>query len=236
MRPRVLYVPIFAGFEARPFTKLAGEWADVETFDGPGIGTRAGEPVGGPAGVAAAGAARLDELGWERCVVACDSHAQAAGIELAVRDPRVGGIAVSHPAPDYSTTGERPALSEAIFTAGAQLLATDYRSFARALTQLTQGTLDDEWVEGLIATVPHAVAQEHMARIALEGELVPRLSGEDLEVLLAGHSGCLMWTPEGVEDAAAALPDAQVVHCDDVPMADEAYYAALRELCARVFG
>lgn len=236
MRARILYVPIFAGFEANPFAKLAAEWADVESFDGPGAGARRGEPVGGPEDVAAAGAARLDELGWERCVLVCDSHAQAAGVELAVRDPRVGGIAVSHAALRYSASGERPALNAAVFDTAAQLLVTDYRSFGRALTQLTQGALDDDWVDGMVAQVPHAAAQERMATMVDGLELVSRLRGEDLEVLLAGHRDCMMWTPESTEDAAAALPDASVVICDRVPIGDADYYVALRSLCDRVFG
>lgn len=236
MRPRLLYVPIFAAFEAAQLRAAIGGWADVESFDGPGAGARSGEDPGGPEDMAAAGAARLDELGWDRCVLVCDSHAQPSGIELAVRDPRVAAIAISHPAPRYSVKGERPALNAAVYATAGQMLATDYRSFGHALTQLTQGSIDEEWVARFIEQVPRATAYSRTAALREAVDLVPRLAGEDIEILLAGHRDCLMWTPEGVEDAAAAVPHARVIQCDGVPLGDPAYHAALRELCARVFG
>lgn len=236
MLPRVLYVPIFAAFEADLIRSVASEWAEVESFDGPGAGARKGEDPGGIEGMAAAASGRLDELGWDRCVVACDSHAQAAAIELTLRDPRVAGLAVSHAAPRYTTTGERPTLNGAIYDTAAQLLATDYRSFARALTQLTKGVLDDEWVDAFIEQVPHSTARGRTAGLGEGLELVTRLRNETIEILLAGHRGCLMWTPEAIEDAAVALPGARVIECDSVPLSDPLYHEALRELCVRVFG
>lgn len=236
MRARLLYVPIFAAFEAGQLRQAIGGWADVESYDGPGAGSRVDEKPGGPEDMAAAGAARLDELGWDRCVLVCDSHAQPSGIELAVRDPRVAAIAISHPAPRYSVEGERPALNAAVYDTAEQMLAADYRSFGHALTQLTQGSIDAEWIDSFIEQVPRATAYRRTAALKETVDLVPRLAGEDVEILLAGHRDCLMWTPEGLEDAAAAVPDAQVMQCDTVPLGDPSYHAALRELCARVFG
>lgn len=236
MRPRILFVPIFAAFEATPFARRNTEWADVESFDGPGAGARVAEEAGGPEAVAAAGAERLDELGWESCVLVCDSHAQAAGVELAAGDPRVAGIAVSHAATHYTRTGERPALNASIYDTAAQLLATDHRSFARSLTQLTQGTLDDEWVDTFIDQVPRETARARMRAMPDGLELAIRLRDEDLEILLAGHTSCLMWTPEAIDDAEAALPQARVERFSEVPLSDERYHASIRQLCARVFG
>jgi hypothetical protein len=235
MRARILFVPIFADFEARSFREQVRDWADVESFDSPGAGTRRGEPPGGIEDVAAAASERLDELGWPSCVLICDSHAQAAAIELALSDPRVAGICVSHAAVRYSTEGERPALIEAVHAAAAQLLVSDLRSFGHALTQLTQGKIDEDWVDGFIAAVPRATARARTGQ--LDGrELVARLHGSELEVLLGMHRGCLMWTPEGFEDAVALVPHAATVVCDEVPYGDPNFLAATRELCARVFG
>jgi hypothetical protein len=236
MRPRLLYVPIFAEFEAIQLREAIGDWAEVESFDGPGAGTRAHEDPGGPEDMAAAGAARLDELGWDRCVLVCDSHAQPSGIELALRDPRVAAAAISHAVARYSTAGERPSLNAAVYDAAGQLLETDYRSFGHALTQLTQGAIDESWVARFIDEVPRETAQRRTTALRESVDLVTRLRDEDLEVLLAGHRGCLMLTREGLEDAAAAVPHARVVEFDAVPLSDPGYHAALRELCARVFG
>ncbi|HEX8648684.1 MAG TPA: hypothetical protein VF715_17445 [Thermoleophilaceae bacterium] len=236
MRQRLLYVPIFAAFEADQLREAVADWAEVESFDGPGAGSRAGEDPGGPEGMAAAGAAHLDALGWDRCVLVCDSHAQAGGIELALRDPRVAGIAISHASARYGPGGERPALNPSIYEAAGRFLATDYRSFARAITQLTQGALDDAWVDSFIEQVPRDTAEARTGGLPDGLELAIRLRGEELEILLAAHRGCMMWTPEAFEDAVAALPQARAVHFDEVPLSDPGYHAELRELCARVFG
>ena len=235
MRARILFVPIFAGFEARAFRELVGGWADVESYDTPGAGSRREEPIGGIEAVAAAGAQRLDELGWDRAVVVCDSHAQAAGIELALSDPRVAAIAISHAAARYSVDGEAPGLNPAVHAAAAKMLDTDVRSFGHALTQLTQGRIDEDWVAAFLEQVPRATARARTGQ--LDGrELVTRLGGADVAVVLGAHSGCMMWTPEGFEAAVAAVPGAIAVECDEVPLAAESFHAAVRELCARVLG
>lgn len=223
-------------FEAIPLREAIGDGAQVESFDGPGAGARADEDPGEPEAMAAAGAARLDELGWDRCVLVCDSHAQPGGIELAVRDPRVGGIAISHAAARYSTEGERPALNAAVYAAAEQMLATDYRSFGHALTQLTQGQIDEPWVASFIEQVPRETAQRRTSDLREHVDLVSRLRDEDIEVLLAAHLGCLMWTAEGFEDAVAAVPRARAIECEAVPLSAPGYHEALRELCGRVFG
>lgn len=236
MRARLLYVPLFAEFEAATLRDAVADWGEVESFDGPGAGARAGEAPGGPESVAAAGAAHLDALGWERCVLVCDSHAQAGGIELALRDPRVAGIAISHASARYGPGGERPALNRSIYEAVRRFLATDYRSFARAMTQLTAGVLDDAWVESFVAQVPRATAEARTAGLPDGLELAIRLRGEELEVLLAAHRGCMMWTPEAFEDAVAALPQARAVEFESGPLSEPGYHVELRELCARVSG
>ena len=236
MRQRILYVPIFAAFEARQFAELVAEWADVESFDTPGTGARADEDPGGFEQVAGAGAQRLDELGWDSCVVVCDSGAQAPGSELAARDPRVRGVGLGHAALRYDQEGPQPTLSPGVNSATRQLLDTDYRSFGRALTQVTQGALDDEWVDTFLAEVPHAAARARITKLVNGTALASRLVGEDLELVLGRHVGCMLWTSEGFDEAAAALPEATTVDCENVPIADPAFHAALRELCGRVFG
>ena len=235
MRARVLYVPIFAAFEAGQLAEAVADWADVESYDTPGCGTRRGEPPTGVEEVAAAGAARLDELGWETCVAVCDSHAQGAGAELARRDPRVKGLGMGHASLRYEIDEPRPSLSPAVHSAAAQLLDSDYRSFAHAVTQMTQGAFGEEWIGPFLEEVPPEVARERLS--ALPGqELASRLRGEEVELLLARHVDCVLWLPEGFEDAMRELPEATGVDCETVPLSDPVFHAALRELCARVLG
>lgn len=236
MQPRILYVPIFAAFEAKQPAVRIADWAEVASFDAPGTGARRDEAPRGIPGMAEAGAAKLDELGWDACVAICDSHGQAAAVELALRDPRVKGLGLCHAALRYEPRGERPTLNAGVHAVATQLLETDYRSFARSITQITQGKLDDAWVDAYLEEVPAKSARKLLSELAAGQELASRLQGEDIELLLARHVGCVMWTAEGFEEAAAALPEAATVDCDDVPMADPAFHSALRELCARVFG
>ena len=236
MRARILYVPIFAAFEARQLAELLSDWADVESFDGPGTGPRRDEPPASIDETVEAGSQRLDELGWDRCVVVCDSHGQAPGALLALRDPRVKALAMGHAAMRYAVGGSAPTLNPGVHAAARQLLETDYRSFGRALTQLTQGTLDDAWVASFMEEVPAATARSRVFELAEGHEIASRLRDCDVELLLAGHRGCVMWTAEAFGEAVAALPAAASVECDDAPMADPAFHTALRSLCERVFG
>ena len=235
VRARILFMPIFASFEAGPFKAFVSDWADVESFDQPGTGARRDDPPRGIAGVVAAGAERLDELGWDACVAVCDSHGQAAGSELAVRDARIKGLAVGHAALRYEPSGDGATLTPGVHAAARQLHDTDYRAFARAITQLTQGILDDAWADAFLENVP-AEASSKLLNELIGQQLVSRLRREDLALLLAQHRGCMMWTAEGYEEAAAAFPAATAVGCETVPLADPAFHDALRELCARVLG
>jgi hypothetical protein len=235
MRARILYVPIFAAFELGQFAELAGSWADVESFDSPGCGSRRDEPPAGVEGIAAAGAARLDELGWDSCVAVCDSHSQAAGAELALRDPRVRGLGVGHAALRYDVDGPEPTLSPGVHSAAGQLLETDYRSFVHAITQMTQGELGEEWTGVFMEEVPEQVARQGLAELPGQ-ELLSCLRGEGVELLVARHVGCVLWVPERFDDVVSALPDAMAIDCDAVPLIDPAFHAALRELCERVLG
>jgi hypothetical protein len=235
MRARLLFVPIFAAFEAVPFAEANAAWADVQSFDTPGAASRRDEPAGSVEDAARAGSGRLDELRWESCVVVCDSHAQAAGIELALADPRVKGICISHAAARYSTGGDRAAINPGVHAAAGQLLDTDLRSFARALTQLTQGAIDEEWADRFVEEVPRETVREGIGQLVGQ-ELASRLGGWDGQALLGLHEGCLMWTREGFEDAVAAVPGAATVECGEVPLNDQRFRDAARALCERVAG
>jgi pimeloyl-ACP methyl ester carboxylesterase len=236
-RPHLLYVPIAVGVEAEPVIERV-DWADVATFDVPGAGSNRGVPWTGVEGVCELAVATVDALGWERFGIVCDSHGQAAGIELALsRRERVEGIFIGHAAAHYTTKGERPAMNPSIYEAAAQLLEGEYRSFGRAITQLTQGATTDEQVDAWIAAFPQDLARRAFQELAeAEPELVTRLRGSGLPVVLGQHKGCLMWTDEGFEDAVAALPEAAAVVADGVPAHDPAFIEAMRAAMVRAGG
>jgi len=228
-RPRLLYVPITAAREAERFAAQA-DWADVASFDAPGAGANRDLAPHGVAGVVEAARARLDELAWETCGVVCESHGQAAAIELALTEPdRVKGIFIGHAAARYAVTGPRPAMSPSVRDVAGQLLETDYRAFARAITQMTQGQMDDAYVDAWAADVPQPVAQDLFGELSEEQPgLVSRLAGSDLVIVLGEHRGCLMWTPEAFADACEAVPEARAVSCDGIPTEDPSFLDAVR--------
>jgi pimeloyl-ACP methyl ester carboxylesterase len=220
MRTRILYIPFFIAAESERFAQTVADWADVESFDVP-----VEEPV-------AAAVTRLDELGWDTAVVVADSHAQRLAVEVVTAHPgRIRAVALSHAVARYRVSGDRPALHPELTSAARQLLDGDPMAFWRAVTQLTQGAMADDWVERWAAAVPAERARAFWDELgATEPPLAEALRGLDKPVLLAHHEGCMMWQPEGFEDAVAALPEARAIRCRDIPAFDPAFGQALREL------
>ena len=97
------------------------------------------------------------------------------------------------------------------------LLRTDPRTFVQAALQddrrrgrrradTAARRLVDEWLR----RVPMDVAEPfYEAARTRARKWEQRLARLDVPMLLAQHTGCLMFTDEGFEDAVAALPDAQ---------------------------
>ena len=219
-RPRLLYVPLFLAEESERFAATVGEWAEVASFDIP------------PDRGVEAALARLDELGWEDAVVVADSQAQPLAVAVTDRHPdRVRAVALSHAVGRYRFTGERPALHPEVVSAAGRLLDTDYMAFWRAVTQFTQGGLPDAWVERWAAAIPQARAKAFWSEIGdSEPAVAERLRDYPGPVLLGQHKDCVLWTQEGFEDAVAALPEAKVVRCREIPVFDPAFGEALRQL------
>ena len=69
-RPRILLVPFVTQLEWQ-IEPLLGEWADVASYDAPGVGS---EPAteASPDAVAARGIAEVERRGWADCVVVAD--------------------------------------------------------------------------------------------------------------------------------------------------------------------
>jgi hypothetical protein len=63
------------------------------------------------------------------------------------------------------------------------------------------------------------------------GELLGQL---DVPLLLCRHKDCLVFTPEGFEDAVGAFPDAQTIDVGTAPPASDEFAAALRDFCEGV--
>lgn len=235
-RPRILLCPQFTEVEWTIAPQLA-EWADVATFDAPGVGDEPG-PADGEldrGAVVDRALQEVDRRGWGSYFVSGDAWGTATAVRTAVARPGpVLGIALGHASVDYSPEGERPAVNGELVAAMSQLMRSDYDSFVRyGLTQFTQGGYDEETAGRMVERFPSMeiasqVWEMHVARPEPIGDLLARL---DVPMLLAKHEGCLVFTPEGYEDLVAALPDADTVSVQKATSASDEFAAALRSFC-----
>jgi pimeloyl-ACP methyl ester carboxylesterase len=240
-RPRLLLCPQFTEVEWA-IAPLLAEWAEVATFDAPGVGEEPA-PEDSPDLIEREHVVRralqeVDRLGWDSYFVAGDAWGTAtAALVAAERPDPVRGLALSHASLDYGTDGDRPAVNGEVVAAMTQLLRTDYDSFVSyGITQFTQGGFDEELSAEMVRRFPATdiasqVWEMHVARSEPIGDALRQL-GKPL--LLAKHEGCLVFTAEGYEDAIAAFPDAQQAMIHKPGGASEEYGDALREFCKRV--
>jgi hypothetical protein len=236
-RPRLLLVPMLTEIEwvIKP---LLEEWAEVVSYDAPGIGEEPAVDDFGPAAVAERGLAEVDRRGWDSFVLAADEFALPAASQLAVAaESRLQALVLGHARLSNSTDGERPAINGQILDAIRTLMRTDRRSFIHQMFKMTAGEglvggYGDEMVDEYLRRVPPELMHPFYDDAAASGEgMAERIAQPDVPVLLAQHEGCLMFTAEGFEDAAAAFPDAVVVSCTDKPSTSPKFVESLREFC-----
>ena len=242
--PRLLLVPEFTELEWGIRDEVE-QWADVATFDPPGVGD---EPID-PEDIEGvrAGTIRLRDLfvrraltevdrqGWDRFVLVADAWATATAARIAVERPgAVQGMALGHATVSYDMDGERPAVSREVWAAMRQFLSQDHREFIRhGIVQMTQGSVDDELAGRMIDRFPGVewleLAWESLSTDAEPLGAMLREYGGPL--LLARHIGCLSFSDEGFEDAAVAFPDARTVAVTTAPSSSTEFAAALRDFC-----
>jgi len=240
MRPRLLLVPEFTelAWEIRPQLE---EWAEVTTYDPPGVGN---EPLPPEASQRFdrdhAGRRGLDELdrrGWSRAVVVADGWAIPTALRIVQQRPEViAGMAVGHACLSFRKQGERPPISAGVWETMTQLLRNDHHAFIRhGITQATGGSVNEELAEAMLKRFPEGLLVEGWEAITADEPFEDSLVQLDCPLLLAKHEGCLMSTDEGFEDAVAALPEAHTVAVPDAPQSSPQFAEALRAFCDEVW-
>jgi pimeloyl-ACP methyl ester carboxylesterase len=244
---RLLLVPRFTEIEWGIRAQLES-WAEVATFDMPGIGT---EPV--PTGIetdperapdlltrwrAAAletGLRVAESRGWGRFYVVSDDMGAPTAVQIANRRPdAVLGLALGHAALSHSTEGERPPMNAAIWQVLAQLAEQGTEQFVRyGIAQATQGGISDEVAQRMIERFPDmALVSATIEALASEPEPIgDDLAKLGLPMLFAKHEGCLASTDEGFEDLVAAFPDAATVICSETCSSSPIFADAIRAFC-----
>jgi pimeloyl-ACP methyl ester carboxylesterase len=240
-RPRILLVPEFSEV-AWTIKPQLDEWADVASYDPPGVGSEP-LPPGGPPGIARGliaerGLQELDRRGWDRFVLVADSWAIAIASRIAeARRDALAGVALGHACLSFRRDGPRPPKSSAVWEALTQLLRQDHEAFIRhGIAQATGGSIGEDLAQRMLERFPRdiiVVAWE--ALTADDEDFAEVFLGLECPMLLAKHQGCLVSTDEGFEDAVAALPNAQTFSSTDSPEASPAFAEALRSFCEQLW-
>jgi pimeloyl-ACP methyl ester carboxylesterase len=241
--PRVLLCPQFTEVEWAIAPRIS-EWAEVATFDAPGVGDEP-PPDGNPGlidreAVVRRALAEVESRDWDSYFVVGDAWGSAtAALVAAERPQQVRGIALGHATLHFETDGARPAVNGEVVAAMTQLLRTDYDSFVSyGITQFTQGGFDEDLAARMVERFPPnevaaRVWEMHVMRAEPIGDL---LQGLNKPLLLAKHDGCLVFTAEGYEDAVGAFPEAHRVTMHKPSGASDEFAEGLRRFCASVGG
>jgi pimeloyl-ACP methyl ester carboxylesterase len=241
--PRILLCPQFSEVEWAIAPQLS-EWAEVATFDAPGVGD---EPVPDSGfrllsreAVVRRALEEIDRRGWDSYFVAGDAFGTATAVQVAAERPEaVRGIALGHASLHYETEGARPAVNGEVVAAMTQLLRTDYDSFVSyGITQFTQGGFDDEMAVEMVRRFPTSEVTDQVweALVAERPPIGELLRPLERPLLLTKHEGCLVFTAEGYEDAIAEFPDAQQLTMHKPSGASEEFAEALRSFCEGLGG
>jgi hypothetical protein len=232
-RPRLLLVPLITELEWLIRPQLE-EWAEVATFDVPGVGDEpAVEPLDRKAVIDRA-LLELDRRDWDSYFLVCDGSALPTGVRVAHARPNtVEAMALGHARLANRLEGERPTVNKEVMEAFAQLTESNFPDFIRyGLTQVTHGSIGDELAARMLERVPLDVGRAVWEMNLRDPEPFEHLIREvDVPLLLAKHEGCIGSTEEGFEDAVAAFPQARVVSAPEAPSVSTAFADALREFC-----
>jgi len=237
-KPCILLCPQFTELEW-PIAPTLSEWADVATFDVPGVGE---EPIpgGDPSKLDREMAVQralqeVERRGWDSYFVVGDAFGAATAARVARADPEpVVGIALGHAALSLNMDGERAPVNREVCAAMTQLLRTDYDSFVRfGITQFTRGGIDEDTSQQMVDRFPENELAAGVWEMLLHeeepiGEILREL---DKPMLLAKHEGCLVFSPEGYEDVAATFPQARKAVVAKTSGGSEEFAAELRDFC-----
>jgi hypothetical protein len=243
-RPRLLLVPEFTELEWT-IKPLLENWAEVASYDAPGVGAEsvsdgelermAADGAHRRALIAERGLEEVSRRNWERFIVVSDSGANHAATRLASARPHaVQAMAFGHACLSLESEGERAPINAEVRSAMESLVSQDREQFVQhALTQLTGGSYDEALASRILERVPMQLLTR--AWLQESDEPADRLI-RDLEfpLLLVKHEGCLMYTDEGFEDAAAAFPRAATASVKDKPSVSAEFADRLREFCEAI--
>lgn len=231
-RPHVLLVPSIAELEWNRVSSLIADWADIASYDHPGLGPDAPAEELTLESTVQRGVDELNRRGWNDAVLVGDQFGSGLAVFVArAWEGTVRGLALGHACLHYRREGPRPAISEAV------------AAFQLQLTQVGPAAAEQMFVQGLELTYGADVAAGIRERLSPtftsqytqlllehdDAELGEPLRELDVPLLFVQHRDCPLWTDEGFEDAVAAFPDAKTLATVDNPGSSPEFAEALRE-------
>lgn len=231
-RPKLLLVPSISELEWDRIRPLLAQWADVASYDLPGLEPDAPAAALDLGTTVQRGVDELNRRGWSKAVIVGDQF--GAGLATLVASAWQGtvcGLALGHACLHYRREGPRPAISAAV------------AEFQIQLTQVGPAAAEQMFVQGLEVTYGADVAAgirerlsanftQEFAKLLLSHQdidLEPKLRALAAPLLLAEHRDCPLWTAEGFEDAAAAFPNARTLVTIDNPGSSPEFAHALED-------
>jgi pimeloyl-ACP methyl ester carboxylesterase len=236
-RPRLLLVPEFTELEWAAIRPRLEEWAEVASYDPPGVGDEPRAEELDREVIVSRGLQELDRLAWEDCFLATDSWGIPSAVRLALARPdAMLGLVLGHAKLSHRREGDRPPINGAVFEAMTELIRTDHEAFIRhGIAQATGGSVSEDLADRMIERFPRDLLLTGWEAITREDEEFTDLLAQlDCPLLFAKHVGCLGSTEEGFEDAVAAFPQAKTVAVEDAPLSSEEFADAMRQFCEGV--
>jgi hypothetical protein len=227
-------MPEFTELEWEAIRPRLEKWAEVASFDPPGVSDEPPPDKLDREVIANTGLEELDRLGWSECFVATDSWGIPSALRLAIARPEtVIGVALGHAKLSYRREGERAPVNGAVHDAMMELIRTDHEAFIRhGIAQSTGGSISEDLAQRMISHVSREMFVSGWEAITSEDEDIGALLARvDCPLLFAKHVGCLGSTEEGFDDAAAAFPEARTIEVEDAPASSEKFADAIREFC-----
>jgi hypothetical protein len=248
-RFRILLVPSLTELEW-PIRPLIEEWAEVASFDAPGVGDEPPDEGHLLDASAGRGLVELDRRHWDRCVIVGDEYGAGVGARMAAARPAVvQALVLGHACLHYRRSGERPSLNPDVADLLLRLAELDFRAFARQMFTgwdprrgaMGEPAHQDAVADQYLGRVTPAAARAYLAAImseetSKEPSLEEKLSGLEAPLLLVKHEGCVLFTPEGYEDAVTALPRAKTASTPVKPSVSPEFATVLRNFCEAALG
>jgi pimeloyl-ACP methyl ester carboxylesterase len=233
-RPRLLLLPEWTEVEWTTIRPRLDEWADVASFDVPGIGDEPRAETIDRDALVARGLEELDRRGWESCFVAADGWGISAGVRLADKRPQaVQGMILGHARLSHRREGDRAPVNGPVWEAMNELVHKDHEAFIlHGITQVTGGSIDEEQARQMVERFPSDLIATGFELMTSDDDQIEGLLAKlDCPLLFAKHEECLMATEEGFDDAAAAFPQARTISVREAPQSSEKFADAMREFC-----